>query len=97
MNDGGPAKDMSLQDYACIKLKIPETGRPWFDDLIRKSLLNDFAAKAMQGLLSNQEYREQEMAKVDSTLPAIIHKVIRETIRDEAYEMADTMLKAREQ
>ena len=46
MNDGGPAKEMSLQDYACIKLKIPETGRPWFDDLIRKSLRNDLAAHA---------------------------------------------------
>ena len=77
MNDGGPAKEMSLQDYACIKLKIPETGRPWFDDLIRKSLRNDLAARAMQGYVT----KDTEIENVD------------EKMATWSYEMAAAMLK----
>ena len=50
-DDGAPG--MSLREYACIKLKVPDSGHEWLDDLIQKSLLNDFAAKAMQALLTN--------------------------------------------
>jgi hypothetical protein len=40
-------EDMTLRQYAAIKLKVPESGTPWLDDMIRKSLCNDLAAKAM--------------------------------------------------
>jgi len=64
-NTGGPAfptpryergdmysLGMTLRQYAAIKLKVPDSGTDWLDDMIRKSLLDDFAAKAMQGMLA---------------------------------------------
>lgn len=41
------APGMTLREYAAIKLKVPDSGNDWLDDMIRKSLKNDFAAKAM--------------------------------------------------
>jgi hypothetical protein len=43
---------MTLREYAAIKLKVPDSGIDWLDEMIRQSLRNDFAAKAMQPLLS---------------------------------------------
>jgi hypothetical protein len=40
---------MTLRQYAAIKLKVPDSGTDWLDDMIEKSLRTDFAAKAMQG------------------------------------------------
>ena len=34
---------MSLREYAAIKLKVPESGTDWLDDMIRKSLRDDMA------------------------------------------------------
>jgi hypothetical protein len=63
-NTGGPAfscpetekhyKDegMTLRQYAAIKLKVPDSGTDWLDDMICKSQRDDFAAKAMQGMLA---------------------------------------------
>lgn len=35
---------MSLRQYAAIKLKIPDSGTDWLDEMIRQSLRDDFAA-----------------------------------------------------
>lgn len=43
---------ITLRQYACIHLKVPDSGLPELDALIEKSLLNDFVGKAMQGLLA---------------------------------------------
>lgn len=42
---------MTLRQYAAIKLKVPNSGAEWLDDMIRESLRDEFAAKAMQGLM----------------------------------------------
>ena len=42
---------MSLREYAAIKLKVPDSGADWLDDMIRQSIRDDFAAKAMQGMM----------------------------------------------
>ena len=61
-NNGGPAfpwcgdlnecptinLGMTLRQYAAIKLRAPESGDEWLDDMIRKSLRDEMAAKAMQ-------------------------------------------------
>jgi len=68
MNDkktGGPAfpnqggsgnlwndKGMNLREYAAIKLKVPNSGTDWLDDMIRQSIKDDFAAMAMDAFLS---------------------------------------------
>lgn len=45
-------KGLTAVEYAAIKLRVPESGTDWLDDMIRKSQRNDLAARAMQGLLS---------------------------------------------
>ena len=92
-NTGGPAfptpryergdmysLGMTMRQYAAIKLKVPDSGTDWLDDMIRKSLLDDFAAKAMQGMLA---------CPVQPQSGADMYA------RD-AYVVADAMLKARE-
>ena len=44
---------MTLRQYACIHLRVPETGEEWLDDIIRRAQKDDFAAKAMQAMVSN--------------------------------------------
>jgi len=38
---------MTLREYAAIKLKVPNSGTDWLDDMIRQSLRDDFAAEVM--------------------------------------------------
>lgn len=54
--------EMTLREYAAIHLKVPNSGTPWLDEMIRESLRDYLAAKAMQGLLpdSDFEYTAQE-------------------------------------
>ncbi len=39
---------MNLRQYAAIKLRVPDSGADWLDDMIRKSQRNELAARAMQ-------------------------------------------------
>lgn len=73
---------MSLRHYAAIKLKVPNSGTHWLDDMIRQSLRDDFAAKALLGLFSSGS-RFLEYA---DPCPALAKA---------AYVMADAMLEAR--
>jgi len=73
-------KGMTLRQYAAIKLKVPSSGDEELDAMIRASLHNDFAAKAMQGLCANSD--------LGGWSPSIIAR--------EAYDVADAMMKARE-
>ena len=91
MNTGGPAfpstrmngqeEGMTLRQYAAIKLRVPDSGTKWLDDMIRTSLRNDFAAKAIVGILANDS--EPSPDKVGS-------------IAQQAYILADAMLSQRE-
>jgi homogentisate 1,2-dioxygenase len=38
---------MTMRQYAAIKLKVPNSGTDWLDEMIRTSLRDDIAAKAM--------------------------------------------------
>ena len=73
---------MTLKNYACIKLKVPESDDDWLNKLILKSLRTDLAAKAMQGELAcqteNWNYESNEM------------------LAKKSYEIADAMIKERE-
>jgi len=44
---------MTLRQYAAIKLSVPSSGDEWLDDMIRTSLRDELAAKAMQGLMAD--------------------------------------------
>ena len=43
----GPCDGMTLRQYAAIKLRVPNSGTDWLDEMIRTSLRDDLAAKAM--------------------------------------------------
>lgn len=45
-------RGMSLREYAAIKLRVPDSGTDWLDAMIEKSLLNEFAGKALQALIT---------------------------------------------
>lgn len=38
---------MTLRQYAAIHLKVPDSGTDWLDEMIGKSLRDEFAVKAM--------------------------------------------------
>ena len=77
--DGGHfSEGMTLRQYAAIKLKVPDSGTDWLDDMITKSLQNDFAAKAMQAMVTDSGWQGGTCKTVASV----------------AYEMADAMLRA---
>lgn len=55
--DGGPAfpsgdfdRGISLRAYAAIKLRVPDSGIEWLDDMIIRSMRNQFAAMVAQGI-----------------------------------------------
>ena len=97
INDGGPAfphttqwdgitsatnyHGMTLRQYAAIKLRVPDSGTDWLDDMIRKSNRDHFAAAALQPLVTSAI--ELDHVKWDATA-------------QHAYLIADAMLKARE-
>jgi hypothetical protein len=80
---------MTLRQYAAIKLKVPDSGTDWLDDMIRKSLRDDFAAKAMQAFIS--AYPCQAIDSEDGGTP-----VDPQSIAGDAYDVADAMLETRE-
>ena len=69
VNDGGPAfpsnRDMryeqefdheggmTLRQYAAIKLRVPNSGTDWLDEMIRTSLRDDLAAKTVQAYFTD--------------------------------------------
>jgi len=78
---------MTLRQYAAIKLRVPNSGTDWLDDMIVASIRNDFASKAMQshiaiGFVSMCEAGHQEGE-------------INKAIAKASYDMADAMIVAR--
>lgn len=45
-------EDASLRDFACIKLKVPETNKDWLNELIVKSLRMELAGNIIQGFVT---------------------------------------------
>ena len=50
-----PWQGMTLRQYAAIKLRVPNSGTDWLDEMIRESLRDDLAAKAMQGICAHHD------------------------------------------
>lgn len=90
IKDGGPAfpvqdasawqgHGMTLRQYAAIKLRVPNSGTDWLDEMIRTSLRDELAAKAAQGICAH----ESTWGLADTG------------IATKAYIIADAMLAAR--
>ncbi len=50
-----PWQGMTLRQYAAIKLRVPNSGTDWLDEMIRTSLRDELAAKAMQGICAHHD------------------------------------------
>ena len=48
-----PWQGMTLRQYAAIKLRVPNSGTDWLDEMIRTSLRDDLAAKAVQAYFTD--------------------------------------------
>ena len=71
---------MTLRQYAAIKLRVPDSGTDWLDEMIRKSVRDELAARAMQGFAAAENPGWKSMDHIAET----------------AYEWADAMLRAKE-
>ena len=103
VNDGGPAfpsnRDMryeqefdheggmTLRQYAAIKLRVPNSGTDWLDEMIRESLRNEMAAKAMPECYADYCRHADVQGYVEGW---------RVGVAKDAYETADAILAARE-
>ena len=96
---GGPAfprqpgwyAGMTLRQYAAIKLRVPNSGTDWLDEMIRESLRDEMAKVAMNAL----EFRGDNGGRDPSGVLGEYMTGSEETAVV-AYWMADAMLKARE-
>jgi hypothetical protein len=51
----GGSEGMTLREYAAIKLRVPDSGTDWLDDMIREARRMDYAGQAMAGVVSDWE------------------------------------------
>ena len=102
VNDGGPAfpsnRDMryeqefdheggmTLRQYAAIKLRVPNSGTDWLDEMIRESLRDEMAGKAMPACYADYCEHADVQGYVEGW---------RVGVAKDAYESADAMLAAR--
>ena len=73
---------MTLRQYAAIKLRVPNSGTDWLDEMIREARRDELAARAMQSYFQTQGGRTSEYAL--------------KWTAEKALEMADAMLKEME-
>ena len=80
-NDG-----MTLRQYAAIKLRVPNSGTDWLDEMIRESLRDEMAGKAMPACYADYCEHADVQGYVEGW---------RVGVAKDAYESADAMLAAR--
>jgi len=87
---------MTLRQYAAIKLKVPDSGDDWLDDMIRKSLRDRFAAKAMQAQIASYGHGTEWPFQADPSAASTIDQNGTDECAIAAYWFADAMLEARQ-
>ena len=82
---------MTIREYAAIKLRVPKSGTDWLDEMIRESMRDDLAAKAMMAfeIRGDNGGRDPSGFLGDDALGSEETALV-------SYWMADAMLKARE-
>lgn len=48
------ARGLSAREHAAIQLRVPNSGTPWLDEMIRQSLQQEFAKAAISGFMANK-------------------------------------------
>jgi hypothetical protein len=72
---------MTLREYAAIKLRVPDSGTDWLDDMIREARRMDYAGQALAGIIAHPSNQDNEGGAFFARM---------------AYAAADAMLAARE-
>lgn len=83
---------MTLRQYAAIKLRVPESGDEWLDNMIRASLRNEFAGRALQASIGACTRGEER----DALLAAMARsgRSPSEQLAVDAHHFADAMLRS---
>lgn len=87
---------MTLRQYAAIKLRVPDSGTPWLDEMISAARQDYFAAKADIPWEKAFEHAQDHLAAEGTYLGEI---PIEEILKSRAilrYIDADAMIKARQ-
>jgi aconitase B len=71
---------LTKREYAAIHLRVPMSGNPELDAMIREAQRNELAARAMEGLVSQLN----------------LYHVSVDEVAELSYRQADAMLKERE-
>lgn len=79
----GSADGMTLREFAAIKLRVPNSDLDWLDDMIRESLRDEFAGKALAHIPLIMQASEQNLSL--------------QNIAQHCYQMADAMMAARKE
>lgn len=58
------AHGMTLRQYAAIKLRVPDSGTDWLDDMIRQSLRDELAQKISAYLIEEARFSEDPVRAV---------------------------------
>lgn len=85
------ADSITLRQYAAIKLRVPDSGTEWLDDMIRKSLRRDIAERAMQALMADRD--SVELMEIEASRRKVF---IGALVSARSYEIADAMVKTPE-
>lgn len=81
------ADGMSLRAYAAIKLRVPDSGLDWLDDMIRQLQRDAFAGQALPAIIRQCAGDLAVMNPRQLSLP--------EYFAQQAYDCADAMLAER--
>jgi hypothetical protein len=76
---------MTLRQYAAIKLKVPDSGTDWLDEMIRTSRRDDAAEKALAALIHSAP---------SGTTFGTSHDVTNLVFANASYALANAMLDA---
>ena len=83
---------MTLREYAAINLRVPNSGTDWLDEMIRESLQDELAARAIHGLISNDQDYEIWSNWIETGFED--RQSIVNVYAEAAYEIAGALLKA---
>lgn len=82
-----PYQGMTLRQYAAIKLRVPNSGTDWLDEMIITQRRDDLAAKAMQTVIGGGVPHTVEEDERDLTFAQWVAK--------NAHGFADASIAAR--
>jgi hypothetical protein len=62
--NGAYSGGMTFRQYAAIKLKVPDSGVSWLDDMIRKANRKEYAGQALVGLANEYDAAPNTAARL---------------------------------